>query len=200
VNTLLAGVLIVLATTARAGSLVLAPESRLWLEGDSTLHPYKSTATQLAVVGEAAAESPAGLLQAGAVAGFALTVPVKGLKSGKKGLDENLYKAVQAEEHPDILFRMDRFSAVPSGEGFRVTAEGALTVAGREKPVTLEADAEIAGGRLRVTGTEPLLMTDFGIKPPALMLGAIKTRNEVVIHYDIFIGTQSEKTGGDSHE
>jgi polyisoprenoid-binding protein YceI len=185
--------LIVRAGMASAGSLVLSPESRLWLQGDSTLHPFESKATKLTVMGQAAAEN---LLQAGAVEGFELEVEVKGLKSGKKGLDENLYKTLKADEHPAIVFHLKSVSAAGSADGaVNVQAEGTLSVAGQEKDLTLLAKVQAENGKWHVTGTQQILMTDFGIKPPSMMMGAIKTKNEITVHYDVILNHESQ-TGG----
>jgi hypothetical protein len=34
------------------------------------------------------------------------------------------------------------------------------------------------------------LMTDYGIKPPTLMMGTIKVRNPVSVHFDLQLGYQ----------
>jgi hypothetical protein len=46
---ILSAVALALSLPASAVELSLAPASALWLEGDSTLHPYASTSTALAV-------------------------------------------------------------------------------------------------------------------------------------------------------
>lgn len=177
--------------SAQAARLALAPESGLWLTGDSTLHVYHSTATVLRGSGEMDVTKP---FPTGAIKSFEFSVPVKGLKSGKAGLDENMWKALKADENQDIVFRLSRLAseADPKG-GFRLKAEGTLTVAGREKAVILEASAQGENGMFRIEGEQELLMTDFGVKPPAMMLGAIKTKNEVTIHYRIFLSVGEDE-------
>jgi len=171
------------------GNIVIDPESRLWLAGDSTLHVYHSTATKISAAGQA--EGP-DVLKAGAVRSFQLVVPVEGLKSGKSGLDRNMYKALKAKDHPEILFRLSRLTLEPSGNGASsVKADGLLTVAGQERAVTLRPEIKAEDGRLRVEGQQELRMTDFGVKPPSLMLGAVRTKNEVTVHYHIFIKIQN---------
>ena len=31
----------------------------------------------------------------------------------------------------------------------------------------------------------PLLMSDYGIKPPTMMLGTMRTKNEVLVKFDL---------------
>lgn len=177
--------------SATARRLVLGEGSGLWLEGDSTLHVFHSTATELRASGEADASKP---LLEGAMSDFSFTVPVRGLKSGKVGLDQNMRKALKADQFPEIVFRLSRLSREEGSEGgARFEAAGTLTVAGRDKEVLLRPEAREEGGRFMIEGTQDLRMTDFGVKPPVMMLGAVRTRNEVKIRYRIFIEVEEEK-------
>lgn len=169
-------------------TLLLKPESRLRLFGDSTLHAYHSDATTMTVT-IAVAE--------GAVAPFAtslrslkVAVPVLGLKSGKEGLDQNLWKTLKAAEYPDITFTMSRYEA---GSSTWVKVLGALTVAGRTKEVELKAALSAEGTGVRVKGRQELLMSDFGIKPPTMFLGALKTADTVAVDYDLVLTIDSRR-------
>jgi hypothetical protein len=81
------------ALAAPSSSFTLAPGSKLWLEGDSTLHKFSTNATKVEAVAELDGTFAAGAPDArAAVAGGALkslrvSVPVAGLKSGESGLD-----------------------------------------------------------------------------------------------------------------
>jgi hypothetical protein len=41
---------------------------------------------------------------------------------------------------------------------------------------------------LRVKGSKQLRMTEYGVKPPSLMLGAMKVGDQVTVGYDIILG------------
>lgn len=173
---------------ASGASLSLGPSSRLWLEGDSTLHPYSSTATVLSLSARVEdSTGPAQGLAEAARAGFfkelALEVPVAGLKSGKSGLDKNMHSALKAKEHPAIRFALDRY--VLSDD--RVRAFGRLSAAGGEKDVVLDGALRASGDSLTVKGKAELKMSDFGIKPPTMFLGALKTDDRVVVNYELEI-------------
>jgi hypothetical protein len=191
--------LMALAGPVSAARLVLAPESHLWLEGDSTLHVYHSTATELRAGGEMDSLRP---FPMGAIAGFELVVPVKGLKSGKSGLDKNMHGALKAKEFPEIVYRLSHLTAAKDPAGvFHMKTVGTLTVAGREKDVTVEGVVRVRDGGFQIQGRQKLLMTDFGVKPPVMMMGTIRTKNEVTIHYDIVLVTNEEtKQRGGDHE
>jgi len=139
--------------------LALLPNSVLWLEGDSTLHPYSSTTTALSIAGDAAA--------------FTLTVPIAELKSGKGGLDKNMRKLLKE----DVVFTLTK--AEPP------LYHGRLKIAGVTQDATLRPAVTKTGSTYAVTGRHELKMSDFGIKPPIMMMGAIKTDDKVTVYYDV---------------
>ena len=177
---------------ARAYEAALSSSSQIWLEGDSTLHPYSSTATSVALTLslEPAAGAPdeaAAALARKAPARMSLSIPVKGLKSGHSGLDKNLQQALNADTHPDIAFTLSTYTVT----GGRIAAEGRLSIAGAERTVSVDAALNLRDGRLFLEGEKPLLMSEFGVKPPKMMFGAVKTADRVVVKFRL----ELEKAG-----
>lgn len=177
------------------GGLVLQPQSKLWLEGDSTLHRYASMATQISFFAEISSAGVKGELpgteeavKRGLVRGLRVMIPISGLKSGKSGLDENLRRALKSGEHPEISFSMAGYRLEGAFPQDRVTAWGALSVAGVEKDVALRASIQWRDGLAVIDGEHSLLMTDFGVKPPKLMLGALRTDDRVIIKFHLELG------------
>ena len=174
-----------------AGGRLAAVSSHLWLKGDSTLHPFVSTATVVQVEGEfAPAGNLAQAVPAGQVAKFEVTIPVEDLQSGESGLDKRMYKALKSEAFPDIHFALSKYEVVPSSSVIK--AAGILSIAGVQKPVELNAALSFSGDRMEVRGEYTLLMTDYGITPPTLMLGAIKVAPAVTIHFDLSLTAKEE--------
>jgi polyisoprenoid-binding protein YceI len=195
---------------ARAGdALTLQAGSSLWLTGTSTVHDYSAKATKLEVTFRSdparwpanvtGTEAIEGLIRAGGVSGTDVTVGVTGLKSGKDGLDKNMYKALLAAEHPEIRFRLEAYQVGEADtSGLPIRANGFLTVAGVERPVSIAATVRRDGETLRLRAEVPLLMSQFGVKPPKMMLGTIKTADKVVVHFDLRIAadqTQPSASG-----
>jgi len=179
-----------------ASSLTLLPASSLWLTGTSTLHPYASTSTLTHVVADLTsgngveATAPAGAVLSDIASRapfqkFELMVPVKGLKSGESGLDKNMYKALKATDAPEIRFVLNHYDATASGaEGpLSFKAAGQLSIAGVQKDVVLTGSAQAKAEGLTMEGQYELRMSDYGIKPPTLLLGAINVADPVVIHF-----------------
>jgi polyisoprenoid-binding protein YceI len=171
----------------------------LRLDGDSTLHRFSAATRDVrgAVYVDAPAPSAqaadvAALVRAGHVKRFELAAPVEKLTSGDSGLDKNMWKALKSGQFKEIRFRADSFdlrAADVQGASFGVAMHGALTVAGVTRPLVLAADGFAVPGGTRIAGSTKLLMTDYAVTPPKLMLGAIKTADQVVVTFDIELRT-----------
>jgi polyisoprenoid-binding protein YceI len=173
-----------------AAAFNLAPGSRLSLEGQSTLHAYSSTTTKVEATAEFDGTFAAGSADAraavarGALKSLRVAVPVAALKSGESGLDKNMQKALKQDTAPVIRFTLVDYKAEESKDGsLLVKAHGRLSIAGVEKDAVVEAACRFGPGGVEVTGAKDLLMSDFGIKPPVMMLGTIKTADKVVVRF-----------------
>jgi len=187
----------------------LGPESVLWLEGTSTMHDFESRSKKVTVEltrapGTAQPTDAAGLMaliRASAVLEVEVQVPVASLKSDKEALDKNLRKAMKAEEHHNVRFALKKYSIAPGaapGDTAAIEAEGLLAVAGQERPISLTARAYPAGEGVWLEGSEKLLMSEYGIKPPKMFLGTLKVHDPIIIHYRLFLIPKGEGTTASS--
>jgi len=121
--------------------------------------------------------------------GFGFTFPVHSLKSGKSGMDSKAYDAMKAQTSGNIVFAASSSTVTPgSGGQFSVKSNGSLTIAGVTKPVVLTAACVVkADGSISCTGTDKLLMSDYEIKPPTYMMGALKTGNALTIDFTMIV-------------
>ncbi len=125
--------------------IVVAANPHLWLEGNSTFHRYKAAASEFSadvqVDPSASEQSLDALVRAGAIKTLTLKVPVRNLKSGESGLDDNLYKSLKADAQPVIVFRMLSYKTVkPNGNGVDIVIHGRLEVAGLSHDIDINAD------------------------------------------------------------
>jgi polyisoprenoid-binding protein YceI len=178
-------VLILTLAMPTAAPLTVAPESRLWVEGDSTMHKWSCQATTLEISAEALPGLPGELPT---VTSLRVVVPVASLQSGQDGLDEKLREALQAKQHPRIEYAMASLRPRPGDAGGTRQLElaGALTVAGRTRdaPVSITATL-LPDGSIAVNGMAPLRMSDFGVKPPTAMFGLIKAADAVTVKFEL---------------
>ena len=183
-----------LAGAQATARVPVAPSSKLWIEGTSNLHAWSCAATTI----DAAIDVDATAVQLAAappkmLKRVAVKVPVKSLKCGHGAMDSNLYKALKADESPDISYIMATFEAA-AGESNELTLHtvGTLLVAGKENSIKMDVAAvRLADGTLQATGTVPIKMSDFGIKPPTAIFGRLKTGDEVMVKFDLTIGPKA---------
>jgi polyisoprenoid-binding protein YceI len=183
---------------AAKGSLSFAtdPGATLELDGDSTLHKYSAkadgVAAQIAVDSARAASVGSalgveGLIRGHFVSKFELTVVVDKLHSGDAGLDKNMRKALKGDQYKEIRFRMDAYD-VPgpptAGAPLTIVLHGRLSLAGVERKIDVQAVGTSVRDGLRLSGSKALLMTDYGITPPKMMLGTIKTANLITVKFN----------------
>jgi polyisoprenoid-binding protein YceI len=179
-------------TTAR---VAVGPESKLWIEGTSNLHGWSCTAEKFdaaieldaAAVAELATATPKVLKR------VEVKVPVKALKCGHGGMDDNLYKALKADERPEISYILATFDALPAEvDGFTLKTNGTLAIAGKENKLTMDVVAtRLPDGTVKATGMVPIKMTDFGIKPPTAMFGTLRTGDVVKVNFALTVGPKA---------
>ena len=177
--------------------LVSASGGRVWLTGSSTLHPYSSSSTLTSISINLSPEVIQSTVSAAMILAdialrapfqkFDVVIPVKGLKSGEGGLDKNLYKALKSDQAPEIHFALTHYEASPAATDGSITfqASGQLSIAGVVKDIILKGTAHLASPELVMDGEYGLKMSDYGIKPPTLLLGAIKVADPVLIHFHL---------------
>lgn len=173
-----------------AKRIVALSKSTVEIHGDSSLRKYMSRATKMGV--RVAVEPPlqkAEDLLKEQVSEFILVIPVADLQSGTKVLDEHLREVLKEKEFPEIrgVVKSYKINGENATGQLTVTASVELTIGGVSKVVPVEATLSLEGKTVRVQGEKQVLMTDFNIKPPTLMLGTIKTANAVSIHFNFFL-------------
>lgn len=158
--------------------------SKLWVDGtssksDFTVHAADVTGS-FEVAGSGAEASPAS---------GRISVESKKIESGKSTImDRLMHEALMVEEHATITYELT--SAEPgeaSADGsMTLNTTGKLTLTGTTRDVEMAVKAaRAADGTIRFTGSHPLKMSDYGMTPPTAMFGALRTGDDVTIHFDI---------------
>jgi len=169
------------------GSNLSVTSAVLSIKGTSTMHDYTVSTKALKVVAAIATASDVKeLLHPGALQDLQLEIPVNTFTSDKDGLTKQMSKALKADKHPVITFKLNGYTVESGAAGSTIKSTGTLTVAGVERPVEVVLDVkEQAGGALHLRGSRDLLMTEFGIKPPTMFMGMLKTNDKVTIDFEL---------------
>ena len=186
----------VCAGVARAQESVrvpVTPDSKLWIDGTSNLHSWSCKAEKFdaAVEFDVAAAAQLASAPPKALKKVEVKVPVKALKCGHGGMDDNLYKALNADRAPDVTYILGTFDAVPgdSSTMFALQTQGTLSIAGKENALSMQVFAtRLADGSVKATGAVTIKMTDYGINPPTAIFGRLKTGNDVKVNFELTVG------------
>lgn len=160
---------------------LLNKESNLKIEGTSSLHDWEIVAEKIS--GNASIKEEDGKLQG--IEQLSFTVEVKGLKSGKKGMDDNTYKALKADQHPNIRYQFEKITKQSqTTDGLKLSTQGKLTIAGNTRTINMDVLAKDLNA-YKFKGQTTFKMSEYGIDPPTAVFGTIKTGDEVTISFDV---------------
>ncbi len=156
------------------------------LLGTSTLHKWEMDARS--VVGEAQfIFKSEGESDLASLKSLSFALEVKDLKSDSKGLDKNAYKALKADEYKDIHYKLTAATVSPEKQnGYLLNTSGELTIAGVTKKIVMDVHCVInKDGTITCKGSDTLNMTDYKVKPPSFMLGAMKTGDAITLDFTV---------------
>lgn len=163
-------------------ALKAADGAKLTVTGTSTIHGWHADALAVTITAELnkggdilTAIQTQGLSKLELVAGAGTLHSPEG-----KSMDHNIAKALEADKFPSISFSLSSYEL----QGTTVTAKGTLSIHGQSKDVELPGTLIAKDGGVAVKGSLAFKMTDYGVKPPTAMLGAIRSGDAITIDYD----------------
>jgi polyisoprenoid-binding protein YceI len=181
---LTSSVLIGSTTTTNAQSKFQSQAINIKLQGTSTLHDWEMIADK----GNSEAVFVLTNDKLTSLSGLTFTLPAKNLKSEHTVMDNNTYKALKADQNPNITFVLTSAIVAPvDGNTYQLRCVGRLTIAGttRETELTATGKYNPADKTFTVAGSKKMRMTDYQVKPPTVMFGTIKTGDDITISYNL---------------
>ncbi|MFY7987260.1 MAG: YceI family protein [Flavobacterium sp.] len=176
-------VLLNLNTLVAQDSKVVLAESKLVVFGTSNLHDWEITAK--AMSGKSSLTIDAGSLKA--IKNLDFAVEVEQLKSGKSGMDNNTFKALNSKTYKTINYKLVSVTKITetSAGNFTVETQGDLTISGVTKRINQTFTVKLVGKKAIFSGKTKIDMTVYGVKPPTALMGTIKTGKEVTIDFKV---------------
>lgn len=155
-------------------------DSRVWVEGTSTVHDWSCDAEQVSSALDATVASGA----ITGIGGLTVTVPVSGMECGNGTMNGKLRDALGSSP---IRFALTSARVgQPNNGRFLVEATGQLTINGTTRTQTVRATGRaLSGGRFQFTGEVPVTMSQFGVDPPRAMMGTLRTGDRVTVKFDV---------------
>lgn len=172
--------ILVFSTTALFAQTynIVPDESEVTIIGSSNVHDWESQAEEFS--GTASIEIEEDSLVS--ISDLKFNVKVDGIKSGKGGMDDKTYDALNKKKHPNIVFVLTDVADINENS---LVANGELTISGVTKTISMNVEYEIlADGSVSFKGTQPLKMTNFKVDPPTAMFGAVKAYDDVEVTFD----------------
>lgn len=150
------------------------------IKGTSTLHDWDMKSS----VGNTQASFKIENGEIKDITSLTFTVNAETLKSNRSGLDKNAYKALKTSKHKNITYSMKSGTVTKNGASYIIKTNGTLTVAGTTKPLALTTTATLNTDQsISVKGSTKFEMTTYGVTPPTVVMGTIKTGNAITIEY-----------------
>lgn len=174
--------LVVLPNVQAQEAKVVLSESKVVVFGTSNVHDW--TVEAKAMNGTANYTVESNVLKA--IPKLNFSVEVEQLKSGKKGMDENTYKALKSKSFKTIDYALVKVNSITaSGTNYTIETSGDLTIAGVTKRVNIIFTAAISGKKMILTGKYKIDMTSFNVEPPKALMGTIKTGKDVTVDFKV---------------
>jgi YceI-like domain len=175
--------------------------STVKIEGTSTIHDWSMEGALIGGLMEVDPSFPesAQTNEHAAKPNVRVVIPVRSLKSYSRKMDEVMQEQMNETKFPRIEYRLIELKPKPAGDEKAVLqfdAVGALTVSGVTRTNTMAVAFEhVEEGKLKVRGSTPLKMTDFGVKPPAptiLGMPIIKTGDDITISFEWLVAAKAQ--------
>lgn len=158
-------------------------ESSLTIQGTSSVHDWESIVENFNVEIRIT-ESDSSNIN---IESLFFEAEVNSIKSGKRLMDRKTRGAFNEGDNPTITFT---FSEILSISSESITVAGSLNMAGVTKDIEVTGQIEMTANELKISGNKELLMTDYGMKTPTAMAGALKTGDKVTINFNINLDQQ----------
>ena len=132
------GIVLLISTQLFAqNSYLITNNQEFKVEGTSTLHDWEMISSSAKGQGSITIQNNKII----DINSLSISLPVNSLKSGKDALDKNAFKALNADEYPQIQLELTK---VESATNNVVKAYCQLSISGTTNPVTIEANYQVS--------------------------------------------------------
>ncbi|HEU4791875.1 MAG TPA: YceI family protein [Flavobacterium sp.] len=111
-----------------------------------------------------------------------ITLPSESIKSEKKSMDKVAYETLKTDKIKNIKYVLKSADKV-NETTWNLT--GTYTIAGVSKVLKTQVKTTVVNGVVTLQGSNKITFTDFGMKSPTAMFGAIKTGEDLTIKFNL---------------
>jgi polyisoprenoid-binding protein YceI len=111
-----------------------------------------------------------------------ITLPAESIKSEKKSMDKVAYETLKTDKFKNIKYVLKSAEKVNEST-WNLT--GTYTIAGVSKVLKTQVKTTVTNGVVNLQGSNKITFTEFGMKSPTAMFGAIKTGENLTIKFNL---------------
>ena len=128
------------------------------------------------------------------VTAAAFTVDVSTLTSDRAQRDQRIHRqGLESDRYPKATFQLSSPIVLPSeaasGQTIHVSSQGALTIHGVTKMVTIPIDGLLSGSQIQLVGSISFPFSDFGMTPPNIG-GFVSVQNTATMEFKLVLTRQ----------
>ena len=148
----------------------LSTDSKLTIDGTSTVHDWTVTANTMEGTVITEGNSPKEI---------DFNVVVADIISERGAtMDKKMHAALGMDTSPKVIFNLKEVKN-------QSTFIGTLTIAGSEKEVEITGQMDTSGDTITITGDHGIALKDFNIEPPTAMFGQVIVGDDVMVKFDL---------------
>ena len=156
---------------------LLVDESQVWIDGSSSVHPIRATATGLSGWVELDVTVD-GVAEGSNLAGE-VRIEVDRLRSGNPLVDRETRRRIDAKHHPEIVGTVTAAARVAPD---RMQVTGTIAFRGEVQTISGEITVGLDGDRLTIEGSTTVDVRAWGLEPPRVALLRVHPEVDIKIH------------------
>jgi hypothetical protein len=160
-----------------------AGPAKIRIEGTSNIHDWEMS-TDKGISTAVFITDGNGVISG--LSSLTFSLPIESLKSESSSMDKNAYKAMHSAKYASLTFTVLSASIKPAGNNYQVQSKGRLTISGVSRDIDITALCTVNPDKsIAVNGSYKLKMTAYNVTPPSIMLGAIKTGDDITVKFNL---------------
>ncbi|MBP3191808.1 YceI family protein [Natronogracilivirga saccharolytica] len=179
-------------TQASAQTFTISDESHMYIYGSANVTDWDAEVKT--INGEITINNPEGKDWSEAEASWfesvTVSIPVGDIDADSRRMNRNMHEYLKEDDYPEITYNLVEAEELASldNPGYKLTVKGNISAAGASHEIVHDVEiAEQENGRLVISGSQDLKMSDFGIEPPTAMLGSVRARDEMTIEFELIL-------------
>jgi polyisoprenoid-binding protein YceI len=148
------------------------------VSGTSTLHDWEMKSGS----GTGAANLTISNSKLTDISSLSIVLLAESIKSEKKSMDKVAYQTLKTDQQKNIKYVLKSADKI-NETTWELT--GTYTIAGVSKVLKTTVKTTLTKDGLNMQGSNKITFTDFGMKSPTAMLGAIKTGQDLTLKFNL---------------